>query len=80
MTVSAVFGAAGDRATVPSTGVELVPLMVLLPRATGLVPPAGSTAEISTAITSPRSPLPGSERSSVREVAPLIAVPFRNHW
>ena len=83
VTVSAVFGAAGDSATVPSTGVELVPLMVLPPRATGLVPPAGSTAETSTAMRSPRSPLPGSERSSVRDgragdrrpvAEPLVAV------
>jgi hypothetical protein len=80
VTVSPVFGEAGDIATVPSTGVELVPLMVLVPRATGLVPPAGSTAETSTAMESPRSPLPACERSSVRDVAPLIAVPLRNHW
>ena len=47
---------------------------------TALVPPFPSSAVTSTATASPESPLPGSARSSVRPVAPLIAVPLRNHW
>ena len=44
------------------------------------LPPLPSSAVTSTATASPESPLPGSARSSVRPVAPLMAVPFRNHW
>ena len=64
----------------PSTGVELVPVIVLLARAAALVAPDVSTPVTSTAMVSPRSPLPGSARSSVRPVAPAMAVPLRYHW
>ena len=67
-------------AAVPGTGAAFVPVMDWVARTTGLVPPWPSFAVTSTAIWSPRLPLPGAPRSSVRFVAPAIGVPFRNHW
>ena len=63
-----------------ATGCEAPPPTVWLPRTVALVPPLPSSAVTSTATTSPASPFPGSARLSVRPLAPLMAVPLRNHW
>ncbi len=74
--MSSVDGEVGLTVAVPAVGALLATVTVAT--AGSLTRPPGSAADTSTRIASPRSPLPGCERSSVAAVAPLMAVPLRS--